>query len=367
MKPHRTLAGSALAMIVATVLALTTPGLAHAYVRSDYPGAVMSYQSHPAGFPDSTEVTRTGPRTYYPGVPGYYNALVCTVPLGTASAGGASARVRTQLVPLVTELMARTEALGYDIRSADTGGYNCRYIKRGGVERPDLGISNHAYGRAIDINWNTNPQQSTFKSDIPPAVVRMWINHGFYWGGHYGTTPDTMHFEYVGTFADIGTYYSRLTGQPAPTPPPVSCPSSTLSSYPQIQQGATGTAVTVLQCELRQRGYSLTVDGSFGPATDTAVRSFQRGVGLAADGVVGPRSWTALLAAGTQPTLRQGSTGADVTRLQQALRARGYSIAVDGSFGSGTNSVVVSYQSARGLVADGIVGAKTWTALQQGR
>ncbi len=340
-------------MLSVTATLLIASPTAVAAPRSDYPGPVMTFVRHPAGFPDSTEVRVSG------------STITCSVPLATAvSTNGARAVVRRELQPLFQELMRRTERMGYTLRAADTGGYNCRFIA--GTSTP----SNHAYGRAVDLNWNSNPQSWTFQSNIPPAVVSMWINHGFYWGGHYnGTTTrfDTMHFEYVGTFANIGTYYSRLTGQPQPNPTPTTCPSSTLASYPLLQQGASGTAVTVLQCELRQSGATISADGIFGAATASAVKQFQSSKGLVADGIVGAKTWTALLAAGTRPTLSKGSSGADVTRLQQALRARGYTLAVDGAFGDGTRSVVVSYQSARGLTADGIVGANTWTALQAGR
>jgi hypothetical protein len=66
---------------------------------------------------------------------------------------------------------------------------------------------------------------------------------------------------------------------------------------------------------------------------------------------------------GTWQILRQGCRGYDVFALQYLLRARGYSIGIDGVFGSGTNSAVRSFQSSRGLAADGVVGANTWSAL----
>ena len=49
------------------------------------------------------------------------------------------------------------------------------------------------------------------------------------------------------------------------------------------------------QRELVDAGYSLTVDGSFGPATNTAVRSYQSKVGLVVDGVVGNNTWGSLV------------------------------------------------------------------------
>ncbi|MGA4509019.1 phage tail tip lysozyme [Propionibacteriaceae bacterium G1746] len=145
--------------------------------------------------------------------------------------------------------------------------------------------------------------------------------------------------------------YSRYSGS---TPPP-----STETSFPTLKQGSTGSAVTTLQYLLRSKGYTITVDGSFGSATHNVVVAFQRSRGLVADGVAGPITWNALV-----PTLKQGSTGSAVTALQVELKAHGkYTGAIDGSFGPATYSAVVSYQKSVGLVADGVAGPKTWGSL----
>lgn len=62
-------------------------------------------------------------------------------------------------------------------------------------------------------------------------------------------------------------------------------------------------------------------------------------------------------------TIRKGSTGDDVTQLQTALNNAGYNLAVDGIFGSQTQSAVQDYQSKNGLTVDGIVGTNTWGSL----
>lgn len=67
-----------------------------------------------------------------------------------------------------------------------------------------------------------------------------------------------------------------------------------------------------------------------------------------------PSGWT---------LVRQGDTGFRVSAVQHLLRQRGWSVSADGIFGSGTDSAVRSFQSSRGLTADGIVGQNTWTAL----
>lgn len=68
--------------------------------------------------------------------------------------------------------------------------------------------------------------------------------------------------------------------------------------------------------------------------------------------------------ASSMPTLRLGSRGSAVTDLQRRLTAAGFSPgAADGIFGGQTDSAVRSFQRARGLGADGIVGPMTWGVL----
>ena len=63
---------------------------------------------------------------------------------------------------------------------------------------------------------------------------------------------------------------------------------------PVLRRGSSGEAVEELQGLLAQAGYRVSIDGVFGPGTESAVRSFQRDCGLTADGVVGPATWEAL-------------------------------------------------------------------------
>ena len=66
-----------------------------------------------------------------------------------------------------------------------------------------------------------------------------------------------------------------------------------------------------------------------------------------------------------RPTLQEGSTGADVTVLQQRLAALGYNVgAPDGSFGAGTKAAVIQFQTKKNITpADGVVNQATWSAL----
>ncbi len=64
-------------------------------------------------------------------------------------------------------------------------------------------------------------------------------------------------------------------------------------------------------------------------------------------------------------TISYGSSGDDVKKLQQVLNSYGYSLSVDGQFGSKTQAAVKDYQQKNGLSVDGIVGAKTWGSLNK--
>lgn len=61
----------------------------------------------------------------------------------------------------------------------------------------------------------------------------------------------------------------------------------------------------------------------------------------------------------TKPTLKKGSTGNAVKRVQRILD---HGLKVDGVFGSKTRAAVLAFQRRHGLVADGIVGVRTWKA-----
>jgi hypothetical protein len=71
---------------------------------------------------------------------------------------------------------------------------------------------------------------------------------------------------------------------------------SALAGLVLVSQGSSNEAVRAAQYMLHNKyGYSIAVDGIFGPATNTAVRDFQTKYGLNVDGIVGPKTWQALV------------------------------------------------------------------------
>jgi peptidoglycan hydrolase-like protein with peptidoglycan-binding domain len=140
--------------------------------------------------------------------------------------------------------------------------------------------------------------------------------------------------------------------------------------YPTLREGippGPNAHVELLQRALRRAGFDPgPIDGGFGSATAAAVRNFQAAKGISVDGVVGPPTWQALPSEDMQgiPTLRQGSSGGAVALLQRALRRAGFDPGpINGEFGAPTATAVRNFQTAMGIVADGVAGPQTWRDL----
>ena len=181
----------------------------------------------------------------------------------------------------------------------------------------------------------------------------------------------------------VANYYSPKTGNwnwilrpPGGSTDPNTCP------YPEptvtLQKGSSGNGVKWIQWHLNRKGANLVIDGSFGTATDTAVRNFQKSNGLAVDGIVGPATRTKLKATTATPppppptcpyaeptvTLKKGSSGTGVKWVQWHLNRKGANLVIDGSFGTATDTAVRNFQKSNGLAVDGIVGPATRTKLK---
>ena len=66
------------------------------------------------------------------------------------------------------------------------------------------------------------------------------------------------------------------------------------------------------------------------------------------------------------PTLKQGSSGTAVKKLQNDLQALGFDPnGADGKFGAGTKKALIAFQKSRGLNPDGSAGPITLSAIEQ--
>jgi hypothetical protein len=100
---------------------------------------------------------------------------------------GAKFRVARKVAPQFNAFLTDLHGTGYKLNPKVSGGYNYRTI----AGTPKL--SQHAYGNAIDLNWDKNPYGSK-RSDLPANVGEIAAKHGIAWGGTW-RNPDPMHFE----------------------------------------------------------------------------------------------------------------------------------------------------------------------------
>ncbi|MCF4968746.1 peptidoglycan-binding domain-containing protein [Nostoc sp. CMAA1605] len=134
--------------------------------------------------------------------------------------------------------------------------------------------------------------------------------------------------------------------------------------------GSSGANVVRIQRCLKQLGFlNAPATGKFATLTQRAVIGFQRANRLRPDGIVGGGTQTALQRAcqarNNSRELRFGSRGAAVVQLQRNLKRLGYFNASNtGYFGTETQQAVILFQRSVGMVADGVVGARTASAIR---
>lgn len=91
---------------------------------------------------------------------------------------------------------------GYKINTIGAYVFRCN-VNASSVDRFDLCaegcvLSTHAFGIAVDINWDENCNGCS-NFDMPREIIDAFESYGFRWGGRYksifGGTIDPMHFE----------------------------------------------------------------------------------------------------------------------------------------------------------------------------
>ena len=157
--------------------------------------------------------------------------------------------------------------------------------------------------------------------------------------------------------------------------------------YNELKSGDTGDDVKTLQKRLIELGFlSGSADGAYGAKTAAAIKAFQSACSLTADGVASIETQEYLYAADaptaggtatpiatatpvptasvTYATLQNGSTGANVKKLQNKLISlKLLSGSADGAYGAKTAAAVKAYQTSVGLTATGIADSTTQAAL----
>lgn len=199
--------------------------------------------------------------------------------------GWALRAAKDAIADLLAELARRNREV-YDL-SGHIGVGCCRYV-RGST----TSISAHSMGTAID--WTLGGRVDPYDNDRVTRgmleVIRTANDLGWY-SGIYFRREDAMHLEASREMFERWLAAGLVVSRASPA-------GAQVGAMPQ--QGHRGDEVRALQRMLNAIGAGLRVDGDFGPATTSAVKSFQHRVGLRPDGIATPETVTALQVAASQ-------------------------------------------------------------------
>lgn len=217
-----------------------------------------------------------------------------------------------------TEIYITKSEKGYSIEQAIVNNIASIGFSNRGVKRSDFlviktlrnkGVSSALLETCFIDNANDIKTYQEHKNDIAQAIVNGIVER----------------FGLNGTSKPV-----------EPTPQPTPTPASKPSNYDQW--------VADLQNELNRQGF----------------RDYE-GKALVVDGIDGKRTKSAC------PLVKKGAKGNITRLLQKRLVSVGFSLTIDGDFGTNTKEKVKKFQKNRGLDDDGEVGSKTWPYFLSGK
>ncbi len=95
-----------------------------------------------------------------------------------------------RLADIFTATLVAIQTAGLQDKIITFGGCFCFRPQRTGAK-----LSAHSWGIAIDLNTESNAQGTAGNMD--PAIVEIFRNAGFEWGGEWhGKSQDPMHFQF---------------------------------------------------------------------------------------------------------------------------------------------------------------------------
>lgn len=175
----------------------------------------------------------------------------------------------------------------------------------------------------------------------------------------------------------IKVRYNKKTGyllpdafeEPTPEPTPVPVPDETTQEAPlkTLRSGSSGDAVRRLQLRLEELGFlDMVPSATYGSGTIAAVKLFQSAANIKKTGKADSKTQLAAYSAAApkssilSASLKKGSKGTHVKRLQNRLKAKGYYKArISGSFNEATLVAIKAFQKQAGLSQDGVAGSTT--------
>lgn len=202
------------------------------------------------------------------------------------------------------------------------------------------------------LGYMNDSADGTYGEKTRAAVIAFQSSMGLHVDGIAGTSTLTVLYRSstpkAGDVAANGESHSPTGG----------------SGYATLQEGDKSDAVLDLQQALRNHGFfSGTVSGTYGSATESAVRAFQKAYGFRVTGKAGAATQRAIFGTNTTVsygTLRPGDEGDGVLDIQYTLYELGYYDGqMDGIYSSLLSDAVRAFQMNNDLTVDGKAGKDT--------
>ena len=265
---------------------------------------------------------------------------------------------RESALAFVSSWTQRVHRLGYASGMYSSASSGIKMLDDARVNRPgEFRLPRHIWIARWDGNANTDTSYIRSDGWLPGRRMKQ------YRGGHNET--------WGGVTINIDSNWLDL-GKGSVAAPDVHCSGVRVNfrRYRALRPGTSNERLTkALQCLLKEREqYRGRLHGRYDDRTINAARRWQESRGLTPSRTFGRAPWVALLSQGSRPTIKRGSAGEAVYRLQRALNAAGVDkVRMTGSFDQRTTDSVRQYQSRVGVKVTGVVAPNTWRRLATGR
>ncbi len=216
----------------------------------------------------------------------------------------------------------------------------------------------HELGFLLEQSSVEERTSSTPETTSPPATVQTFQEFR-----HEDRSKNRYKWFLLPALFMLLMFLCLTSSSAAPAPPASSC------DWPLYTENIArvSTDVTTIQFMLEAHGYSVGsfgIDGSFGPYTEQALRSFQANNGLPASGVVNGPTWQRLIIPSQQNT-----AGDQVKALQVQLNAHGTRprLPVTGIFAQKTEKALQQYLQEQHVASNGSANLSVWCVLVGGQ
>lgn len=228
------------------------------------------------------------------------------------------------------------------------------------------------------LNFRSAPQTgNNIIGQLPQGAALLVVKRGatfsevIYQGRQGYAMNSFLRFEPQAPVEETAVPTASPDTSPSPSPDQGTAP-----LFPRVlRANDQGEDVSELQRRLVALKYTVSINGVYDAMTQEAVRHFQLQNALTADGVFGSQSARVLLSDAVRPadspplsysTLRiddRDPANGALSAMQQALKALGYPLEVNGRFDIPTHQAVVGFQQRNGLPITGIANPLMQSAL----